>query len=183
MSHTDLIGLMIMTKKDLTTIGRNASVDFIGHVKHVPAKVDTGADSSSVWATNIKVDENGVLQFTLFGVGSKWYTGEVIERQHYKVAMVRSASGHEQVRYRVEFLMRVEKRRIRAAFNLSDRSLNKFPVLIGRRSLSGKFIVDVSKARYKETGKVFEMENGLLNRELANDPYEFYRKYYSKDIQ
>ncbi|MDN5275022.1 MAG: ribosomal protein modification protein RimK [Candidatus Saccharibacteria bacterium] len=172
-----------MNKKELTITGRNASVDFVGHAKHVPAKVDTGADSSSVWATNIRVDEHGVLRFTLFDEGSKWYTGEVIERPHYNVAMVRSASGHEQIRYRVEFTMRVEGRRIRAVFNLSDRSRNKFPVLIGRRSLSGKFIVDVSKARYRESGKVFEMENGLLNRELTKDPYEFYRKYYGKDIQ
>jgi hypothetical protein len=172
-----------MNKKELTITGRNASVDFVGHVKHVPAKVDTGADSSSVWATNIQVDEHGVLRFTLFDVGSKWYTGEVIERQHYNVALVRSASGHEQIRYRAQFTMRVEGRRILAVFNLSDRSRNKFPVLIGRRSLSGKFIVDVSRARFKESGKVFEMENGLLNRELAQDPYEFYRKYYGKDIQ
>lgn len=174
---------MIMNKKELTVTGRNASVDFVGHVKHVPAKVDTGADSSSVWASNIHVDEKGVLRFVLFDVGSKWYTGEVIEREHYKVAMVRSASGHEQIRYRVEFIMRVEGRRIRAIFNLSDRSRNKFPVLIGRRSLSGKFVVDVSKARYKATGKVFEMENGILNQELVRDPYEFYRKYHGKDIQ
>ena len=44
-----------MTEK--TIIGRNATVDFIDEVFNVPAKVDTGADSSAVWATDVFVDD------------------------------------------------------------------------------------------------------------------------------
>lgn len=35
-------------------IGRNVFVDLVGHAKQVPAKVDTGADTSSVWASDIE---------------------------------------------------------------------------------------------------------------------------------
>lgn len=169
--------------KQKIIIGRSAAVEFIGHAKDVPAKIDTGADSSSVWVSNISVNEAGVLSFTLFGEGSPFYTGEVITRDHYRVAVVRSASGHEQIRYRAEFSLRVGGRRVRITFNLSDRSKNRFPVLIGRRSLSGKFIVDVAHAAYDDSVKVFEKENGKLNAELGKNPYDFYKKYYGKDIK
>jgi len=169
-------------KKELVTIGRNVAVDFIGHAEHVPAKVDTGADSSSVWVSNVSVTPAGVLQFTLFGEGSPYYTGRTITREHYRVAVVRSATGHEQIRYRTAFSVRVAGKRIRITLNLSDRSLNKFPVLVGRRSISGKFVVDVQQAEYTDAKSVFETENGRLNEELASGAYDFYKKYYKKDI-
>jgi hypothetical protein len=37
------------------------------------------------------------------------------------------------------------KRKIKAEFSLSDRSKMKFPILIGRKLLKNKFIVDVSQ--------------------------------------
>jgi hypothetical protein len=79
----------------LEVIGRNLMVDINGHVKDVPAKVDTGADSSAIWVSNVTVDKEGILRFTLFGEGSKYYTGEVIKRRAFRVAIVRSSTGHE----------------------------------------------------------------------------------------
>lgn len=169
-----------MTTKEKITLGRNEQVDFARFAHKVPAKIDTGADTSSVWVSNIRVDKNGVLRFTLFGENSSYYTGKTIKREHYKIGVVRSASGHEQVRYRTQLSLRLGGKRIRAMFNLSDRSKNKFPVLIGRRTLSGKFVVDVSQARYADTEKVFEAESRELNTELEKDPYLFYRNHYRK---
>jgi hypothetical protein len=163
-------------------IGRNAAVDFVGYVKKVPAKVDTGADSSSVWATNIRVNEDGILEFTLFGEGSEFYTGEVIKRERYSVAQVRSASGHQQIRYRAEFSLRVGRKRIKAVFNLSDRSQQRFPVLIGRRTLKYKFLVDVSKVRYSEPEEVASIKTKVLNNELLENPQAFYKKYFGKNL-
>lgn len=171
-----------MAHVKMVTIGRNEAVDFAGYSRRkVPAKIDTGADSSSVWVSNIRVDKNGVLRFNLFGEGSPYYTGKVIKRENYKVAVVRSASGHEQIRYRTQFSLRIGGKRIRALFNLSDRSKNKFPVLIGRRTLSGKFIVDVSQSHFTDGEKVFSGENQVLNAELQKDAYAFYKKHYKHD--
>lgn len=168
-----------MAKKEtLITVGRNESVDLLRYARRkVPAKIDTGADSSSIWVSNVRVDKGGVLKFSLFGEGSPFYNGKTIKREKYKVAMVRSASGHEQIRYRTKLTLRLGDKKIRASFNLSDRSRNKFPVLIGRRTLSGKFIVDVSKSKYSEQ-KVFATETRSLNEELVENPYEFYEKHY-----
>lgn len=167
----------MMVVKDKIVVGRNESVDFARFARNVPAKIDTGADSSSVWVSDVRVDKNGVLRFSLFGEGSPFYTGKTLKREQYKVAMVRSASGHEQIRYRTQLSLRLGGKRIRAMFNLSDRSQNKFPVLIGRRTLSGKFIVDVEKAKYTDPDKTITQE---LNGRLIEDPYTFYKKYYKK---
>lgn len=171
-----------MSKENKVIIGRNEAVDFAGYSRRkVPAKIDTGADSSSVWVSNVRVDKNGVLRFNLFGEGSPYYTGKTIKRESYKVALVRSASGHEQIRYRTQFSLRIGGKRIRALFNLSDRSRNKFPVLVGRRTLSGKFIVDVSKSYFTDTEKVFEGQTKVLNTQLQKDAYAFYKKHYEHD--
>lgn len=159
-------------------IGRNEPVEFPRLRRRVPAKIDTGADTSSIWVSNVHVDKNGTLKFSLFGEGSPYYTGKVVRREAYKVAIVRSTSGHEQIRYRTQFSLRIGGKRIKATFNLSDRSRNRFPVLIGRRTLVGKFVVDVSKSHYSDKEKIFQTENQILNQQLKEDAYKFYKNHY-----
>ena len=48
-----------MSEKQL--IGREARVDIIGDIDNVPAKIDTGADGSAIWASNIHIDDNNNL--------------------------------------------------------------------------------------------------------------------------
>ncbi|RWZ78240.1 MAG: ATP-dependent zinc protease [Candidatus Microsaccharimonas sossegonensis] len=165
-----------MSKK-LDIIGRNIMIDIIGHIKGVPAKVDTGADSSAIWASNITVNKEGALQFTLFAEGSKYYTGEVIKRKAFRAAAVRSSNGHEQIRYRVEMPVKIAERRLRVGFYLSDRTLNDFPILLGRRLLNKKFLVDVSVKEYRPKPK----EKRGIYEEMIKDPYAFHKKYYQND--
>ncbi|PID31315.1 hypothetical protein CR983_01850 [Candidatus Saccharibacteria bacterium] len=167
-----------MAKNDLSVIGRNARVDFGKRAIDVPAKIDTGADSSAVWASNIRVDKSGVLKFSLFGEGSRYYNGKVFKRTDYSAAVVKSSSGHREVRYRTHFTVRIGGKKIRALFNLSERSLHEYPVLIGRRTLSGKFLVDVSKGDF---GLSRSDATTSLNEELVKNPRKFYRKYHKKE--
>ena len=166
---------MDIMAKNLPVIGNSTFIEVIAHATKVPAKIDTGADSSSIWATDVHIDEDDILSFKLFGESSPFYTGETITRQAYKVALVRSSSGHEQIRYRTELPVRINGRRIRVLFNLSNRSNNMFPILIGRRTLAGKFIVDVS---HREYNSPLAKVNRGLNEEMRKDPYLFYKKYY-----
>lgn len=161
--------------KQLTTIGHNVLIDFVGHVEGVPAKVDTGADKSSVWVSKIDVNTDGQLSFVLFGKKSPYYTGEVIKPAHFSATRVRSSTGHEQVRYRTELLVNIAGKQVKALFTLSDRSLNTYPVLIGRRTLHNKFVVDVAQKEFVGPGK----RQHRLNEELSKDPYKFHQKYHS----
>jgi len=161
--------------EETPTIGRNALIDIVDHAAQVPAKIDTGADSSAIWASNIHIDKNGHLHFTLFDKESPFYSGEDIMTDDFTVAQVRSSSGHIQIRYRAQLTARIGGKRVKVLFNLSDRSQNEFPVLIGRRTLSGKFIVDVTvREHYGLRGQVTK----TLREELLKDPYEFHKKYH-----
>lgn len=136
--------------KEPIVIGSKTVVDFPEEgLSLVPAKVDTGADSSSIWASNI-YESNGLLRFTLFGEKSNFYTGKVIETKKYTQSRVKNSFGEVEVRYKVPFLIKIAGKKIRANFTLADRKRNTYPILIGRRTLNSRFIVDVS---HKEKGQ------------------------------
>ena len=156
-----------------TIIGSTEQIEVEG-VTGVPAKIDTGADSSSIWASEIEMSEGGVLSFALFGEGSEFYTGERLERTDYSVLVVRSSNGHEQIRYRTNLRLVIDGVELVTKFTLADRSRNNFPVLIGRKTLTGKFLVDVEERNIE--AKTNPKTLGLSD-ELKKDPFSFHKKY------
>ncbi len=161
--------------EEKTIIGRSELVDLPEFgLTSVPAKIDTGADASSIWASNIDVDKEGVLSFSLFAEGSPLYTGEIIRRKDYRVAVVRSAMGEEQVRYRLYMDVVIRGRKVRGLFGLSDRSRNNFSILIGRKTIAGEFLVDVSQSAVEFPKNP---RNLGLNDKLKADPYSFHQEY------
>ena len=129
------------------TIGRAEQISLpeLG-VSKVYAKTDTGADLSTIWATRIR-EEEGVLKFRLFSKKSPHYTGITIKVQSpdYLLTRVASSFGHKELRYVIKIKIKVKGKTVRATFSLSDRRKKNYPILIGRKLLNGKFIVDVSK--------------------------------------
>lgn len=164
-----------MNDNTLDIIGSTEYVSIEG-IDRIPAKTDTGADSSSIWASHIDVSEDGTLTFQLFDTESPFYTGKTIRRAQgeYKVKIVRSGHGDERIRYRTELDLTINSHKIHAMFTLANRSRNNFPVLIGRRTLKNKFLVDVSKMAVE---KQSNPNTPKLNKELAKDPYSFHQKY------
>ena len=57
--------------KEKAIIGSTEFVNFGERAQKIPAKIDTGADSSAVWASDIHIDKDGALKFSLFGEGSR----------------------------------------------------------------------------------------------------------------
>ena len=156
------------------TIGREVAVDFGEEIKNVPAKVDTGADSSAVWASDIFVDPDHVLHFKLFGEGSPYYTGVEHTTRTFSVAVTKSSLGETALKYRVKLSIKLAGYTIRASFGLSDRSTHNYPVLIGRRTLSGRFLVDVSQT--EDLVKAKKNTPASLNEEMKQNPYKFYKE-------
>lgn len=158
-------------------IGIVEHVSIVGCAEGVPAKVDTGADSSAIWATDIGLDPTGVLTFRLFGEDSPHYTGEVHSRTDFSVSLVRSSNGMAEVRYRTHFSMKIAGKQIKARFNLSDRSMNTYKILIGRRTISNKFLVDVARG----VELLPEREKSRrLTEALRQNPQEFHTTYIAK---
>ena len=156
------------------TIGIVEHVSFGQRAIDVPAKIDTGADSSSIWATKIRVGRDGILRFALFGEGSKYYNGKIFKRTDFDVASVKNSNGKSEIRYRTRLVVTIAGRKIRAKFNLSDRSNNTYKVLIGRRTISNKFVVDVSESKSSLPRRA---KTRSLTNKLKKDPYNFHKKY------
>lgn len=162
-----------MDTPQLPIIGSNALVTIAG-VKNVPAKIDTGADSSSVWASNLTINSQNQLEFCLFGPESPFYTGEKLIVDDFSVQRVRNSTGDISIRYRVKLPLTAVGRRVKASFTLSDRSRNNFPILIGRKTLKHRFLVDVART---ETSRPPKMDNSDLEAELSDNPQAFHRKH------
>lgn len=134
-------------KSKLTIIGRAERVRLSDHSQQlVSAKVDTGADNSCVWASRIQETKDG-LQFVLFDEGSEYYTGKVmrVASDDYRTVWIANSFGHREERFVVKLRIAVKGRTIKASFTLANRSRKPYPILLGRRLLTHKFLVDVSQ--------------------------------------
>lgn len=138
MEHTDTT--------NLTIIGRAERIDLpnLG-LAGVPAKIDTGADLSSIWGSKVSETSEGGLMCTLFAPGNEFYTGEKLHfpSGEYEVTRVANSFGDKEFRYKIKLTIRVKGRRVKGSFTLADRSAKTYPVLLGRSLLKGKFVVDV----------------------------------------
>lgn len=158
-----------------TIVGSTEFVTIEG-ISNIPAKIDTGADSSSVWVSDLDVSKDGVLSFVLFSQNSSLYSGERIERKDFSVAVVRSSNGHEQVRYRTKLTLELGGKTLDTTFTLASREKNHFPVLVGRKTLNHGFLVDVS---IRKVEKPQNPATPRLNDELKRDPYLFHQKHFN----
>lgn len=168
---------MEQTDVSLDIIGSTELVGIAG-IKDIPAKVDTGADTSAIWASNIDMRPDGTLTFTLFSNGSPFYTGDVLESTNYRAKRVRSSHGDQQIRYRVKLPITISGKAFETTFTLADRSRNLFPALIGRHTIEGRYLVDVSKSVIERKRPV---KSTQLSKELLDNPYEFHQKYFNNN--
>lgn len=146
---------MANTRKKLTPIGTTELIDFPDDaIFSIPAKIDTGADYSAIWASDIALDGD-ILCFTFFGEGSPYYDPEkVIRTDSFKIARVKNSFGHVELRYKVKILVRIGDKKLVRWCGLADRSRNAFPVLLGKNFLKNIFIVDVSQRHIAGVSKV-----------------------------
>ena len=161
------------TEQEYVVIGSTEYVEIAG-IKDIPAKIDTGADTSSIWASQIDMDKDDVLSFVLFDEKSPLYTGEKIKSTDYSVKTIRSSNGAEQIRYRVKLPLVLGDKTFTTSFTLANRSRNNFPVLVGRHTLKHDYLVDVSINNVKRASNP---KTPKLNQELQEDPFKFHRKY------
>jgi hypothetical protein len=126
-------------------IGRIDKVDLpdLG-IEAAKAKIDTGAYTSSIHCKKIKVKEE-VLSFYLpieiegKSVIKKFQTKQFTQRT------IKSSNGRSEIRYIIKTKLVLFRKGYIAEFSLSDRSLMKNPILLGRKLLKDRFIVDVAE--------------------------------------
>lgn len=107
----------------------------------IPAKIDTGARTSSLHAHVLDDFTRGGERFVRFAVD--WH-GErhFCEAVHVDVRGITSSNGDQQKRFVIKTPLRIGNLAFRAEISLADRSQMQFPMLIGRTALRRRMVVD-----------------------------------------
>ncbi len=118
-------------------------------LKLVWAKIDTGAFTSSLHAERIReeiVDGRKVLLFEVLMPGHGDFTGKTLSFEKYREKKVKNSFGQVETRFLIVTKIRIAGESYPAEFTLSDRSSMKNSILLGRKILQGRFLVDVNGA-------------------------------------
>lgn len=125
-------------------IGRREFVDFpLLDINNVEAKIDTGAYTSSIHCEKILIrfeDFKPVLYFIIDNKNGKEYRFE-----NYEKKKIKNSFGEMEERYVIRTLVKIGGKRIWSTLSLSKRDSMRYQILIGRRLIKGKFLIDVSK--------------------------------------
>jgi len=136
------------TNNQLAVIGQIESVSFSKEKIQLDARIDTGAETSSLSAKNIERYERDGKKWVRFKMlhtdKKKWVT---VERPLSRIVSIKRHGAEPLNRPVVSMLMSIGDIKCRCEFSLTDRSSYEFPVLIGRNFLNGRAMVDVSRKR------------------------------------
>ncbi len=131
----------------LGIIGEVEPVYFLPMKKAVLARIDTGAENSSIDAKNIRLFEREGAKWVAFDVENK----KNGENHHFEKRIYRQVTikRQEQSEERIVVLMTVKigKEKITTQFSLADREKFEYQALIGRNILKGRAIVDTALSK------------------------------------
>lgn len=126
-------------------LGRSDRVDLpkLG-LFNLQAKVDTGAYNCCLHCESAEVVD-GKLEFVLLDSEHPEFTGTKYVFEKFTQRQIRNSFGESELRYVIKTQIRIFDRKIRAEFSLSNRGNLRFPVLLGRKILRDRFLIDVTK--------------------------------------
>jgi hypothetical protein len=142
-------------KKNTTKklIGRTDIVDFPGlSLLGISIKVDSGAYTSSIHCHSMK-EEDGVLKCQFLDPQHPKYHKKKLIFKEFTQKNVRSSNGITEKRYLIKTNIYIFKKIYAIQLSLTERGAMKYPVLLGRRFLSRKFVIDtaLSNLSFKNT--------------------------------
>jgi hypothetical protein len=133
-----------MSKKKI--IGKKEIISIINlDLYDLDAKVDTGADSNALHCDDIYIDDDNFVHFKLLDEVHPSYHGKKMKLPLYELRKIKSSNGQIQNRPSIEVFVDFFGKRYKTVISLTNRADMKYPMLIGRKFMSGKFLVDVSK--------------------------------------
>jgi hypothetical protein len=137
-------------------IGRMDRVDLPQfELEDLPCRVDTGAASSALHCHKVKlVEREGMemISFHLLDPSHPDYEHQEFRTMDFKERTIKNSFGARESRFVIKTRIQLFGRKFKTEFTLSDRGKMTYPVLLGRRALYDRFIVDVTETdlSYKE---------------------------------
>jgi len=133
-------------KLDLAIIGEVETVQVEPSKLRYAARIDTGAESSSIHAENIQLVERDGKRYVVFSLRDP-ATGALVslERKFRRRVIIKQKVGKPERRYVVKLWLTLGKVKELVEVTLTNRSDFKYKLLIGRNLLIDTAIVDVSR--------------------------------------
>lgn len=132
-------------------IGRHVFADIPQlHLTQMPAKVDTGAYTTSLSARDIHtetIEGIEVLCFETQDTNGEWHQHRTSD---FNTKSVRNVHGWD-MRYSLPVTVVIQGREVATDINLSDRSRMKYGLLLGRKLLRGNFVVNVELSQKEKS--------------------------------
>lgn len=148
----------------MEVLGRYDRVDLPGlGLKNIHAKVDTGAYRCSLHCFSAKV-VSGVLEFVLLDEEHPEFTGMKFSFTDFQKRDIKNSFGEVESRYVIFTTIKIFNEEITAEFSLSNRGSLKFPILIGRKILRDRFLIDVKKKNLSYKAKQKSLREKRLVR-------------------
>ncbi len=154
---------MLKKKKQKKLLGRSEKVDLpeLG-LWDVEAKIDSGAFTCSIHCHKIEIAKrNGekLLHFVPLAPSHSSHASEGFYFLKYTEKMVKNSFGDAEKRFIISTPVILYNQMIETEFSLSFRENLRYPILIGRKLLSKKFLIDVSKKNISYKFKKKQNEN------------------------
>lgn len=133
-------------------LGRYDRVDLpqLG-LSNIHAKIDTGAYTSSLHCHKAEVID-GRLEFILMDEEHPEFTGMKFISHNFDKRDIKNSFGETENRFVIVTSIKIFNEEITSEFSLSNRGSLKFPILLGRKIIRNRYIIDVTKRNlsYKE---------------------------------
>ena len=132
--------------KEKTIIGRREIADLPEFGLYgVSVKIDTGAYTSSIHVKSCRelhTENKSCLAVVFLDESYPSFNAKEFVFETFRLKKVKSSTGQEQIRYFVKGSIKVGDRIVKTEFSLTERNGMKYPILLGRKVLNKKFIVD-----------------------------------------
>jgi hypothetical protein len=129
-------------------IGRQDIADFPElNLVEIPIKIDSGAYTSSFHCHNIEeFEDKGVkkIKCNFLDPEHEQYHEKEFVFENYKIRKVKSSNGITEERYSVVTKIEIFNQLLPIELTLTERGSMRFHVLIGRKFLSKKFVIDTA---------------------------------------
>lgn len=154
MDHSPIIDVqrVLNVQAVKPTIGWKELIDLPEFgLTHIPAKIDTGARTSVLHCSHIRLIHRGKKRFVEFvPLDESFPTAQ--DRQtkftlpFHSERNIKNSFGQEESRYVVKTIIRMFDQDYPIEISLRDRSDMEFPMLLGRSFIRGKFLVNVAQS-------------------------------------
>lgn len=136
-------------KAEKQVIGRREKIDFPElDLYHIDAKVDTGAYTSALHCHDISIHKHTdgkTVQFYLLDPTHSNYNHRKIELPVFDERRIKNSFGQVQKRVIIKTRVSMFGKNFPIELSLTDRSKMEYPILLGRKFIKSRFIVDISK--------------------------------------